>query len=138
MRSGFERSVAKHLKSRNIDFGYESITYEITVPVRSKNQYCVDCNGSTIMRDTIYTPDFFLPNGIVVEAKGRFMAKDRLIAKAMKEQHPEVDIRMLFMGDNKISPSSKTRYRDWCERNDIKCAVSKTGKLPEEWYDEKE
>lgn len=136
MRSGFERKVAKELDERGVDYGYESITYEITVPVRGKNQYCADCRGAVILRDTVYTPDFFLPNGIVVESKGRFTAKDRLIAKAMKEQHPDVDMRMLFMGNNKLSPSSKTRYMDWCERNNIKCAVSKTGKLPEEWYDE--
>lgn len=133
MRSGYERKVAQYLDRDGVDYDYEHITYGIIVPVRGKNQYCADCQGNVILRDTVYTPDFFLGNGVVVESKGRFTAKDRLIAIAMKEQHPDVDLRILFMSNNKISPASKTRYVDWCDKKGIKYAVSKSGELPKEW-----
>lgn len=80
-----------------------------------------------------YNPDFELPNGIIIEAKGKL---DRLVREKMAlvfEQNPHLDIRFLFMRDNKLSKSSKTRYSDWCEKRGIKYAVSESGHIPEEW-----
>jgi hypothetical protein len=74
-----------------------------------------------------------LPNGIIVEAKGKL---DRLVREKMAlvfEQNPDLDIRLLFMRDNKLSKTSKTRYSDWCEKRGIKYAVSEQGHIPEEW-----
>jgi len=79
----------------------------------------------------VYTPDFVLPNGVVVETKGRWDARDRLFATAMVTQHGTTDYRLLFGADNKLSKNSKTRYSDWCEKNGVKFAVGKT--IPEEW-----
>jgi hypothetical protein len=52
------------------------------------------------------------------------------------EQNPDLDIRFLFMRDNKISKNSKTRYSDWCKKRGIKYAVSEHGHIPDEWLAE--
>ena len=44
----------------------------------------------------IYTPDFVLPNGIIIETKGRFTADDRRKHAFIKLQHPKLDIRFVF------------------------------------------
>ena len=55
-----------------------------------------------------YTPDFLLPNGIYLECKGYWEAEDRRKIKAVKQQHPEIDLRMVFQAPfNKISKKSK-------------------------------
>ena len=60
-------------------------------------------------------PDFFLPNGVIIEAKGFFKPSDRRKMLAVKEAHPELDIRFVFMRDNTLSKSSKTTYSMWAE-----------------------
>ena len=50
-----------------------------------------------------YKPDWVLPNGIILEAKGRFTAPDRAKHLHIKAQHPDLDIRFVFQcANNKI------------------------------------
>ena len=57
-----------------------------------------------------YKPDWILPNNIVVEIKGRFTSTDRTKHLAIKQEHPDVDVRFVFDQDNKLSKTSATRY----------------------------
>lgn len=117
LKSGFEKKVAKNLETEGIPFEYESIKVPYVVPSKKRT----------------YNPDFELPNGIIIEAKGKL---DRLVREKMAlvfEQNPHLDIRFLFMRDNKISKNSKTRYSDWCKKRGIPYAVSEHGIIPEEW-----
>lgn len=118
LRSGFEHRVAKFLDSKKVKYEYETVIIDYEVPA-SKHKY---------------KPDFVLPNGVIVEVKGRFTPQDRRKMALVIEQHPELDIRLLFMMNNTLSKSSKTRYTDWCEKRGIKCVVDKDGKIPKEWY----
>lgn len=49
------------------------------------------------------------------------------------EQHPDLDIRLLFMRDNPIYKGSKTKYSTWCKERGIKFHVSANGEVPDEW-----
>lgn len=118
-RSGFERKIQADLKAKGIKFKYESQTLAYKVP-------------ASVHR---YVPDFELPNGIIVEAKGNF---DRTARKKMElviAQHPDKDIRMLFMRDNTISKKSRTTYSSWCEKRNIKYHVSLDGIIPQSWLE---
>lgn len=88
---------------------------------------------STVSR---YTPDFILPNGILVESKGYLTAEDRGKMLLVVQCNPEVDIRFLFQrGGKRITknPNSMT-YEEWAERNGFKWAVGES--IPDEWFDE--
>lgn len=114
-RSLFEWTLAKNLTNRGVDFEYElkSLPY--------------------VIKHT-YTPDFKLPNGIFIEAKGYFTGKDRTKAIAVKKQHPDIDIRFVFMNPHqRLSKKSKTTYGVWCEKHGFKWAKNE---IPEEWIDE--
>lgn len=117
MRSKFEGKVAAFLEEKDVDYEYEGMRLVFVVPET----------------DRVYIPDFQLPNGIYVEAKGLFDRDSRKKMLLVTQQHPKKDIRMLFMRDNTISKKSRTKYTDWCKENGIKCAVSKDGHVPEEW-----
>lgn len=91
----------------------------------------------------IYTPDFVLPNGILLEGKGQFDQEDRSKHARIKQQHPDLDIRIIFCRSpgsrkpgsaTKLSKSAKMTYGDWCDRNRIPYADSD---IPEEWIKEK-
>ena len=85
--------------------------------------------------DKKYTPDFFLPNGVVLEVKGRFMAEDRKKHLLVREQHPHLDIRLVFMNAaNKIRKGSDTTYACWCEKKGIKYADKV---IPKSWLSQK-
>ena len=101
-RSGLEEKIAQELKALGVPFEYESSKIKFLQPAKQRT----------------YTPDFILPNGIIIETKGRFTTADRQKHLMIKEQHPDIDIRFIFQNSNtKISKKSKTTYAMWCEKN---------------------
>ena len=83
-----EFEIASDLDSKGIGYEYESTRIPYTEPEKKRT----------------YTPDFVLPNGIIIEAKGRWDVADRRKHKLIKEQHPELDIRLVFS-----NPKAKIR-----------------------------
>jgi len=82
-----------------IKFLYEGVTFKYVAP-------------ETLHR---YTPDFVLPNGIIIETKGRFQAGDRKKHKLIKAQHPDLDIRFVFSNSRqRLNKKSMTTYGKWC------------------------
>ena len=82
-----------------------------------------------------YTPDFILPNNIIIETKGRFTAADRRKHVEIKKQHPHLDIRFVFTNSrSRISKGSKTSYAIWCEKQGFLYADKL---IPEEWFKER-
>lgn len=128
-RSKFEERIAGVLTKAKVKFKYEAefFGYDVTV----QGVRCLSCfDKGKIVQHKLYTPDFKFSKTLFLETKGKFTGKDRKKMQAMKIQHPELDIRMLFMADNKLSKTSKTRYSDWAKANDIPYAV---GTLPPQW-----
>lgn len=88
-----------------------------------------------------YTPDFVLPNGIIIEAKGIWDGKDRTKHLAVREQWPDLDIRFVFMRNQPLVTSRRKSprkrpaktYADWCEEHGFLYAI---GQVPEEWINE--
>jgi hypothetical protein len=112
-RSGLEKQIGDLLTELGISYEYESTKISYTIPHN-------------------YTPDFVLPNHVILEAKGYWDAADRRKMKAVKEQNPDLDIRMVFQSPyNKISKKSKTTYAQWCERHDIPWTTWQ--EIPMEW-----
>jgi hypothetical protein len=121
-RSGLEESVAAYLSGKGITFQYEENKLTYAVP----------------QRQATYTPDFYVTTKsgkvIVVETKGRFVTADRQKMLLVKDQHPHLDIRMVFSNPNtKISKKSQTTYADWCEKHGFLYAKQL---VPESWLDE--
>lgn len=123
LRSGFEQRVAQHLDSKKIKYEYETEKLPYVVPETPR----------------VYTPDFVIKRkgrgkkDLYIECKGRWTAEDRKKMVQVIEQHPDKDIRILFMVDNPITKKSKTTYTMWASARGIKCAVSRDGTIPEEW-----
>jgi hypothetical protein len=83
-----------------------------------------------------YIPDFILPNGIIIEAKGYFESGDRAKHLLIKQQHPELDIRFVFTNPRcRLNKHSQTTYGDWCIKNGFKFAK---GAIPQGWFYENE
>ena len=111
-RSGFEQTLANQLKRSGVAFEYETVKLEY-------------------QKIATYTPDFILPNGIIIEAKGVWTVEDRTKHLLVREQHPHLDILLVFMNDfNKIRKGSDTTYARWCEKKNILYA-NKT--IPKSW-----
>ena len=86
-RSGLEEALGKQLSDLGVPFEFESYAIPFTQPVKPRK----------------YTPDFTLPNGIVIESKGRFLTADRQKHLLVKQQHPDLDIRFVFSNPNQTS-----------------------------------
>lgn len=118
-RSGLERAIAASLAMAKVPATFEQHRIPFEQPSKSRN----------------YTPDFVLPNGIVVESKGLFVGEDRDKMLLVIAQHPAIDIRMVFSNAKaKLRKGSPTTYAAWCEKHDIPWA-HKT--IPLAWLDEK-
>lgn len=113
-----ESKIAKELLAQGIDPQFEKVKIRYDIPTK----------GHT------YTADFLLPNGIVIESKGRFLSKDRQKHILIKAQCPTWDLRFIFSNPQaRISKSSTTTYAAWCERNGFLYAK---GSIPKAWIDE--
>lgn len=81
-----------------------------------------------------YLPDFVLPNGIIVEAKGYFDSRARAKMVAVKKNNPTLDIRFVFMNSRtKLRKGSNATYADWCEKYGFPFA---DGMIPLKWFKE--
>lgn len=106
-RSGLEEQVARQLAAAGVDAAYEESRIEYIRPEKKAK----------------YTPDWVLPNGIVIETKGRFLTEDRQKHLLVKAQHPHLDLRFVFSNSRaRISKASPTTYAMWCEKNGFQYA----------------
>lgn len=117
-QSQLEARIAKQLKKGMGDVQYETIklTYTIT---------------------KTYIPDFIVKTKkgklIYIETKGWMKIEDRVKMRAVKETHPDLDIRFLFDKNNKVSSRGKMKYSEWCDKHGFKYAIKA---IPKEWFDE--
>lgn len=101
-RSGLERRIAGDLRGKGASFDYEPFKIPYLQPPKVRS----------------YLLDFILPNGIIVEAKGRWQTADRQKFKMIADTYPTLDIRFVFSRSKQtISKRSNTTYADYCESN---------------------
>lgn len=106
-RNQFEQKVYRVLRRNKLDFKYEGerIPYVIA---------------------SHYIPDFVINTRlgkIYVETKGYLRPEDKRKLAAIKRQHPEIDLRIIFYSDNK-------KYIKWAEKIGIRWSI---GTIPKEW-----
>lgn len=128
-RSKFEeRLEAEYLRGK-VEYSYESFSYQWQDKV--PRAYCEECGSKDTVVDRWYTPDFFIGNGVIIEAKGKLDAKERKKLIAVRDTHDELsDLKIVFMRDNKIHRRSETRYSKWAEQNGFDYAINE---IPERW-----
>lgn len=117
-RSQLEAKVGAALQERAVPHEYETLTIPYTQPEKSRR----------------YTPDFVLPNGIVIEVKGQFTSGNRSKHIMVRDSWPKLDIRFVFgRSNNRISKRSKTTYAKWCDTHGFMYADQF---IPVEWIRE--
>ena len=120
IKSTFEERVIADLTSRNVPHEYEPI----------KLAYHVERN---------YIPDLRVGN-MIIELKGYFRQDSQRKMKAVKAQHPELDIRFVFQrgsstiqGSKKRKDGTKMTCMEWAERNGFVWAETT---IPKEWLND--
>lgn len=117
-RSGLEKVIAASIAAAGLPVEFETLKVPFKQPAKERN----------------YTPDFVLPNGIIIETKGLFSSDDRQKHLWVKEQHPQLDIRLVFSNANaKLYKGASTTYAGWCEKHGIKYANKA---IPPAWFGE--
>jgi len=120
-RSSREVCLSKQLNEAGVPFKYEAKAFPY---IR---------NGKV----SWYTPDFKVADGIYLEGKGYFHGgdKDRQKLALVQQQHPQIDLRIVFQSERTpISSDTTMTYGDWA---DI-CGFtwSGGGKVPDNWLEE--
>ena len=110
-RNQFEEKLASFLEEKRVAYEYETRILSYTLEGR-------------------YKPDFILPNGIIIEAKGFFRLTAQRILRAIKKQHPELDIRLVFYDCNKKVQGSNLTCKAWATKYNFKFADKA---IPIEW-----
>ncbi len=98
-RSGLEDALVAQLEKSGVPFLYEPLWVPWTPQPRK------------------YRPDFVLWNGIVIEGKGYLDSEDKQKMRAVKKQHPDLDIRFVFSrAANRLNAKSQTTYAMWATK----------------------
>lgn len=127
-RSGLEKTIADQLEDSGLPVDFEKLKLKYTVPEKEHT----------------YTPDFHA-GSIIIEAKGAFgygpgrfngdPVKERQKLVLIKQQHPELDLRIVFQRANtKIRKGSPTSLGMWATANGFLWADK--GTIPPEWIKE--
>ena len=117
-KSTYEARVAKKLEDAGVEFEYEPHTIPYNV-------------------ERVYVPDIKVGD-IYVELKGYFRQDAQRKMKAVKAQHPDLDIRFLFQrasspvqGAKKRKDGTKMTCAEWADRYGFVWAEGE--ELPKEW-----
>lgn len=111
-----EEAIASELDTKKVQYKFEKLKLNYVKPQKVHT----------------YTPDFYLiKNNIYIETKGYFTSQDRQKMRLIKEQHPDLDIRIIFSNSKtRISKKSNTTYGMWCDKYGFKYADKH---VPEGW-----
>ena len=121
-KSGFEKRVSRQIEDAGLSVQYETDQITYTWPERQAT----------------YTPDFKLPKQggfFYVETKGRWDVDDRQKHLLIKDQFPDLDIRLCFLSDGRLYKGSPTRYSEYCEKHGLRYSLKH---IPEDWLREGE
>lgn len=120
-KSKFEVTVFNWLKSalpRKATLAYEADVLPYTTEHNYTPDFTIDLNGKTIY----------------IESKGlgkSFDALNRAKLIAVRNQHPDKDIRLVFMRDGRLSRNTKFKASDWATKHGFLFSV---GTIPKEWF----
>jgi hypothetical protein len=118
-RSKFEFTFSKELKRLNLFAEYEPDKFKYKQPELIRS----------------YCPDWKIRESVYIETKGNFSSSDRKKILWFRESNPDIKIYMLFMrSNNTLSKVSKTKYSDWCDKNNIEWADIKDIKKWKSWF----
>ena len=120
-KSNSELTASILLEKEGIDFEYETMKLDYEW-----------------REDKTYTPDFILPNQVILEVKGRFMIEDRKKHLFIRATYPDLDIRFVFDNPHKkLYKGGKMTYADWCNKHGYKFCKLCEG-IPKEWLDKQD
>lgn len=120
-RSLFEKGFAEQCDGNGISFDYETEKIMWTLPPLP------------------YTPDFIFEKSdgskMYIEMKGYLYDADKRKMRAVKEQHPDLDIRIIFQkASNKITKAKNSKtYGAWAKYYGFPWAE---GRMPSAWKKE--
>jgi predicted nuclease of restriction endonuclease-like RecB superfamily len=110
LKNNFEKAIDRQLRRcKDVSFKYES----------EKIPYILSGH---------YIPDFVVKTRtgkLFIECKGYLRPEHKRKMVAVKKQHPELDIRIIFYGLNK-------RYIKWADKTGFRWAIEK---IPQEWLE---
>lgn len=120
-RSGLEARIAEQISEAGLAVEYETDRIGFHWPERLAR----------------YTPDFKLPKAgggyFFIEVKGRWETADRQKMLLVRQQNPDLDIRMLFQrASNKLYKGSPTTYAEWCDQHGFQWCEKA---IPEDWLE---
>jgi len=103
-KSGLEKRFAELCLKNGVKAKYEAKTFEF-------------------VKRAHYKPDWEITPTLYVETKGYFSPSNRGNLLSFREQHPDVEIFLVFsQPNNKLSSKSKTTYAEWCDQHDFRWA----------------
>jgi len=149
--SGLEHEASLQLKAADRAHEYESDACKFDYFIKTVRGGVITKEGMTydlpkgfkVVQWHTYTCDFLITKSdgglMFIETKGYFKPKDRKKHQALKKQYPDLDLRIIFQSDGKVS--HKTRYSQWAEKHGVTyyCLTTKDKKegriIPQEWLD---
>ena len=104
LKSKFEKRFYEEATKRGLDLGYE----------KDRLSYSLHLD---------YKPDWKVRDGFYIETKGKFDYTERRKMAAVCAANPNVEVRMVFMRNQKLGKGSKMTYGEWCDKHGIKWSV---------------
>ena len=139
-KSGLELDFSFWLDNLGWSFLYEPVKIPYIVPEKHRTytpDFVIDPKNKRRIKQNLTLEE--LEGKIIIETKGILDIDNRNKLLYVKENNPNLDIRLVFQKDNFITPKKKKknpktgmRYSEWCEQNGFKYHIGVNP--PKSWF----
>ena len=110
--SKFEWRIANWCDNNGVGYSAQPRSFSYRTPV--KGGTCVACEGTDVVQDRSYTPDFLLDgSAYYIEAKGFFRPGARALLQRFITQRRDVPLRFIFQANKSLPLKRTPDYLDW-------------------------
>ena len=136
--SKYEWETYEYLRSVGANVRRCTSSDTITYSERKPSCVCLECGSGDVVQERRYTPDLFVipkgggdSGGYYIEVKGYFRGEKRRLFRCLRNDRPDIDIRVVSYANPK---TGKLRLTEYFERY-LKTTPIVVGyeNIPEEW-----
>ena len=115
--SKYEWETYEYLRAAGADVRKCTEGDSITYCEPKRGCVCLECGGSDVVQERVYTPDLYIVpkgsrenEGYFIEVKGYFRGEKRRLFRCMRQSRPTIDLRVVANANPKTGKLRLTEY----------------------------
>jgi hypothetical protein len=136
--SKFEWQAYDYLRANGVNVRRCTESDTISYSEQKRQHHCLECGSGKVVQSRRYTPDLYIipkgaenESGYYLEVKGYFRGEKRRLFRCLRDDRPDIDLRVLAYANFKTGALRLTEYfARYLKTTPIVVGIKN---IPEEW-----